>query len=119
MWFFLLSCSSLDEGYFNTSGQKGLSVKEVIGKNRSSFQQCLPVNKPFEGLLEFSWIVISDGSVKNVKLLRSDLKNKKLENCFKRNIEKLKFETFGLNYSAQIKKYTFVFKKTKRVFFKK
>lgn len=113
-----MSCSGPHKE-FNTSGKNGLSVKEVIGQNRDKFQKCVPQNKPFHGVMEFSWKVVADGSVKDVKLLNSDLKDKKVENCFKRNIQKLRFETFGLNYSAEIKKYTFVFKKTKRVFFKR
>jgi hypothetical protein len=93
---------------------KPYSIKEKVQAKWPKFKMCLDDKKKYRGLVAFTWEINSNGKTYNIKTSRDDVRDPKLINCFSRVLETITFSTFGLNYKAKVKSYTFVFSKAKK-----
>ena len=102
----LTSCAS-KENY------KPYSIKEKVQSKWPSFEKCLSEKKEYRGLLTFNWEIDSKGKPYNIGISKDEIKDQELTLCFLKVLKTIRFSTFGLNYKAKVKSYTFVFTKAK------
>ena len=100
----LVSCATKDT-------YKPYSIKEKVQSKWSSFEKCLNDDKKYRGLLTFTWEINAQGKAHNIGVAKDQVKDKDLVSCFSSVLRTIRFSTFGLNYKAKVKSYTFVFSK--------
>jgi len=93
---------------------KPYSIKEKVQSKWSSFEKCLSDKKEYRGLVTFNWEIDSKGKPYNIGVSKDEVRDPSLIKCFTNVLKTIRFSTFGLNYKAKVKSYTFVFTKAKK-----
>ena len=87
-------------------------VQGVVSVHADAMRKCyeaeLANNKDLAGKIVYSWEVVADGTVKDVKILDSSMKNEAVESCISKEIESWKFPEPNNGGSARVE-YPFEF----------
>lgn len=97
-----VSCTAIER-------KRPYSIEEKVQSRNADFEKCINNDKVYSGHLGFEWKIDSEGKPKEIKVIKNEVKDKELTQCFKSVLEGITFSTFGLYYQAKVKSYTFVF----------
>ena len=101
-----------DAGEFSSSIDKE-AIKRLIRRNKNVIAACyeraLVQNSSLSGKVVLSWNIVQGGRMTSPKVVSSSLGNKEVERCLIRRLMSLTFPSPGLNESAEVSSYPFVF----------